>query len=148
MGLGASGIHDGGPNVSEGIATGGGIINDYAGGVIYRDGRAIQVDDSSNGDAYSATDGDETFTFSKIKDFAVGEEQMLLDSKVFKALAAGALAEDAFAIGKTANSAHVRILIKNGNICYDADGKGGEHAVLFAKVGKHVDLSADDFFVV
>jgi hypothetical protein len=39
-GLGASGYHDGVANVSEGIAMGGGTINNYAGAVIYGYGRA------------------------------------------------------------------------------------------------------------
>lgn len=54
-GIGANGYHDGEANVSEGIAAGGGIINNYAGGMIYGYGRAIQVDDSSNGPALGAT---------------------------------------------------------------------------------------------
>ena len=106
------------------------------------------VFDSKLGAGKAGADGNKTFSFSKIKDFAVGEDQILLDSKVFKALDAGALSESAFAIGKTAKDADVHILFKNGNIRYDADGKGGDDAVLFAKVGKDIDLGADDFFVV
>jgi autotransporter-associated beta strand protein len=106
------------------------------------------VFDSKLGAGKADADGNKTFSFSKIKDFAVGEDQILLDSKVFKALDAGALSESAFAIGKTAKDADVHILFKNGNIRYDADGKGGDDAVRFAKVGKDIDLGADDFFVV
>lgn len=54
-GEGANGTHDGGANVSEGIAAGGGVINNFAGGTIYGYGRAIQVDDSANGAALAAT---------------------------------------------------------------------------------------------
>lgn len=54
-GLGANGTHKGGANVSEGIAAGGGTINNYAGATIYGYGRAIQVDDSANGAALAAT---------------------------------------------------------------------------------------------
>jgi autotransporter passenger strand-loop-strand repeat protein len=54
-GIGANGYHNGEVNVSEGIAAGGGVINNYAGGMIYGYGRAIQVDDSSNGAALGAT---------------------------------------------------------------------------------------------
>jgi hypothetical protein len=54
-GIGANGYHNGEVNVSEGIAAGGGVINNYAGGMIYGYGRAIQVDDSSNGPALGAT---------------------------------------------------------------------------------------------
>lgn len=58
-GLGANGYHDGtsavDANVSEGIAMGGGTINNYADGTIYGYGRAIQVDNSENGGAWGAT---------------------------------------------------------------------------------------------
>lgn len=55
QGLGAYGYHDGGVNVSEGIAAGGGYIENDANGVIYGYGRAIQIDDSANGAAQAAT---------------------------------------------------------------------------------------------
>ncbi|TCR63686.1 hypothetical protein [Bosea sp. BK604] len=54
-GLGHNGYHDGEPNVSEGIAIGGGIIRNYAGGEIYGHGRAIQIDNSSNANALGAS---------------------------------------------------------------------------------------------
>ncbi len=54
-GEGHNGYHDGEANVSEGIAIGGGVINNYAGATIYGYGRAIQVDNSSNGAALGAT---------------------------------------------------------------------------------------------
>jgi Ca2+-binding RTX toxin-like protein len=54
-GEGANGTHDGGANVSEGVAIGGGVVNNYAGATIYGYGRAIQVDDSANGAALGAT---------------------------------------------------------------------------------------------
>ncbi|MGE0725569.1 MAG: beta strand repeat-containing protein, partial [Alphaproteobacteria bacterium] len=54
-GMGHEGYHDGEPNVSEGIAVGGGTINNYAGGEIYGYGRGIQVDNSSNSNALGAT---------------------------------------------------------------------------------------------
>lgn len=53
-GMGAAGEHDGGTNHSEAIAAGGGIINNHAGGVIFSVQRAIQIDDSSEGDAPGA----------------------------------------------------------------------------------------------
>jgi autotransporter passenger strand-loop-strand repeat protein len=55
MGMGHNGYHKGEPNISEGLAIGGGVINNYLGGMIYGYGRAIQVDDSSNGPALAAT---------------------------------------------------------------------------------------------
>jgi hypothetical protein len=53
-GAGHSGLKDGEPNVSEGIAVGGGIIRNHEGGVISGFGRAIQFDDSSNSGALGA----------------------------------------------------------------------------------------------
>ena len=53
-GLGASGSHDAQLNTSEGIAAGGGVINNYAGALIYGVGRAIQIDDSNLGPAFGA----------------------------------------------------------------------------------------------
>lgn len=54
-GLGAEGYHDGEPNVSEGIAIGGGTIVNNAGAEIYGYGRGIQVDNSSNANALGKT---------------------------------------------------------------------------------------------
>lgn len=53
-GMGANGEHDGGTNHSEAIAAGGGTINNYKGGMIFSVGRAIQIDDSAEGDAPGA----------------------------------------------------------------------------------------------
>ena len=88
------------------------------------------------------------FSFSKIKDFATGEDQILLDSLIFKALEPGPLSPDAFAIGKKAKSDDVHILYKNGEIRYDKDGEGGKAAVLFAKVDPSLAIDADDFLVI
>ena len=88
------------------------------------------------------------FSFAKIKDFAIGEDQILLDSLIFKALDPGALSSDAFAIGKKAKSDEVHILYKNGEVRYDKDGEGGKAAVLFAKVNPGLAIDADDFLVI
>ncbi|CAN7198172.1 hypothetical protein [Rhizobium sp. LjRoot254] len=53
-GMGAAGEHDGGTNHAEGIAAGGGTINNHLGGVIFSVQRAIQIDDSSEGAAPGA----------------------------------------------------------------------------------------------
>ena len=55
-GLGAEGYHNGEPNVSEGIAIGGGTILNYgATAEIHGYGRGIQVDNSSNSNALGTT---------------------------------------------------------------------------------------------
>lgn len=53
-GMGAAGEHEGGTNHSEAIAAGGGTINNFAGGVIFSVQRAIQIDDSLEGNAPGA----------------------------------------------------------------------------------------------
>lgn len=53
-GMGAAGEHEGGANHSEAIAAGGGIINNYAGGMIFSVQRAIQIDNSAEGGAPGA----------------------------------------------------------------------------------------------
>ncbi len=106
------------------------------------------VFDTKLGDGKAGKGSGETFSFSKIKDFTIGKDQILLDSKIFKALDPGALSADAFAFGKKAKSDDVHILYQNGNVRYDADGKGGEDAVLFAKVGSGLAIGAGDFLVI
>jgi outer membrane autotransporter protein len=49
------GIASGG-SLSEGLAIGGGTVNNYAGGLIYSDQRAITVDDSNLGNAFATVD--------------------------------------------------------------------------------------------
>ena len=78
----------------------------------------------------------------------IGEDQILLDSLIFKALEQGALSPDAFAIGKKAKSADIHILFKNGEIRYDKDGEGGKAAILFAKVDPSLAIDADDFLMI
>lgn len=53
-GMGAAGFKDGAENHAEGIAAGGGIINNYKGGTIFSVERAIQIDDSEENGAYAS----------------------------------------------------------------------------------------------
>jgi autotransporter-associated beta strand protein len=97
--------------------------------------------------ADTGTKGGDAFSFARISDFKTGQDRILLDNKIFKALDSGALSPDAFAIGKTAKGEDVHILYRNGNIRYDKDGEGGAEAVLFAKVDSRLSITADDFLV-
>ena len=48
-----------------------------------------------------------------------------------------------------AHDANDRIILTDkGTLLFDVDGKGGDKAVLFAKVGKDVDPSHHDFIVI
>jgi hypothetical protein len=108
----------------------------------------LDLTGTSGGDGKAGKGTGEKFSFAKIKDFTIGEDQVLLDSKVFKELDAGPLSADAFANGKKAKSDDVHILYQNGDIRYDKDGKGGAEAVLFAKVDSGLAITADDFLVI
>jgi Ca2+-binding RTX toxin-like protein len=86
-----------------------------------------------------------------ILDFAPGEDKILLDDAIFRALPAGALADDALAIGSAATSAVHRIVYNpsTGALLYDADGDGGAAAVQFAMLANNASsLAASDFLVI
>ena len=103
--------------------------------------------------------GKDTFVFDtalgagnvdKIKDFKPKDDTIKLSLSVFTELSAGKLDGSAFTKGSAASDANDRIIYdkKTGALSYDADGSGSEAAaVQFAKVGKKVDLGADDFLV-
>ncbi|MBI2314419.1 MAG: M10 family metallopeptidase C-terminal domain-containing protein [Betaproteobacteria bacterium] len=83
-------------------------------------------------------------------DFEVGIDKFLLDSAVFTALSAGALAAGSFHAGTTAADANDFILYDagTGSVFYDADGSGtGAAPVLFAQVTSGLGLTAGDFLV-
>ena len=85
-----------------------------------------------------------------LTDFSASVDTIRLDHNIFDAFAPGALADNAFVIGNKAHDANDRIIYndKNGKLFFDADGKGGEHQVLFARLDHHLDLSHSDFLIV
>ena len=85
----------------------------------------------------------------RISDFEVGIDTIVLDRSRFSSLEkTGVLNKKNFSDGKPKDK-NDYIIQKGKKLFYDADGsKKGSDAVLFAKVQKGVDLSADDFFVV
>jgi hypothetical protein len=100
---------------------------------------------------------DRQVNLDTIKDFNVADDTIWLDNKIFKKLGAAgseaapaALNKDFFQIGNKAKDKNDYILYDNkkGILYYDADGKGKKEAVEFAKIGKKLILTADDFFVV
>ena len=59
------------------------------------------------------------------------------------------LKKNAYFEGAKAHDANDRVILTDkGKLLFDADGKGGDKAVLFAKVGKDADLSHHDFIVI
>ncbi|WP_421723422.1 hypothetical protein [Bauldia sp.] len=126
--------------------------------------KGLEGDDLLDGgkgkDKLIGGDDVDTFRFSAgvkkkhadtIKDFEVGVDTIALDSAVFTKLGGpGGLKSKFFDLGKKADSGKDRILYQEdkGWLRYDFDGKGGADAVKFAKIGKNLGLSADDFMVV
>jgi hypothetical protein len=94
------------------------------------------VFDTKLGAGQAGKGSGDAFSFAKIKDFAIGEDQIAPRHEGVQGARQGRPFPDAFAIGKKAKADGVHILYKNGAIRYDADGKGGKDAVLFAKVDK------------
>jgi Ca2+-binding RTX toxin-like protein len=86
----------------------------------------------------------------RVADFAPGKDKIMLDDAVFGGLALGKLAAKAFAAGGVAADANDRIVHDSGTgrLFFDIDGKGGEKAVLFARVEAGLVLAHEDFLVV
>jgi Ca2+-binding RTX toxin-like protein len=86
-----------------------------------------------------------------ITDFSVVDDTIRLDDAVFTGLGApGTLASSAFALGAAATTGAHRILYDaaTGDLRYDADGAGGGQAVLFARMGAGLSVTAQDFVIV
>ncbi len=84
----------------------------------------------------------------KIAGFRAKADTILLDDAIFGGLGLGELKKSAYFEGAKAHDGNDRIILTDkGKLLFDADGKGGDKAVLFPKVGKDVDLSHHDFIV-
>ena len=86
----------------------------------------------------------------RIQDFSVPGDTIRLEDAVFRGLARGALAADAFCVGAGARDGEDRIIYNKatGALSYDADGSGAAAAVKFAQLAAGLALSHADFFVV
>jgi Ca2+-binding RTX toxin-like protein len=114
---------------------------------------------ASGNDTLKGGKGKDTFVFDtalgpnnvdKIKDFDPKDDTIHLSASIFAGLATGKLDADAFTIGSGASDANDRIIYdkKSGVLSFDADGTGGIAPVEFARLGKNLDLHADDFLVI
>ncbi|MFC3693039.1 hypothetical protein [Chenggangzhangella methanolivorans] len=100
-------------------------------------------------------DGDDTFRFRDgeggdiviIEDFTAGQDKIALGSKF--GLEQGDLSESAFTIGTEAKDSSDRLIYdaKTGKLFFDADGAGGEDAVLIAKLKPGLDFDYDDVVI-
>ena len=85
-----------------------------------------------------------------ILDYSVPDDRIWLDDAVFTTLTAGQGLGSAFANGSAATTAAHRIIYNsvNGDLYYDADGAGGADAILFARIGAGLTMTAAEFLVV
>ena len=88
-------------------------------------------------------------SYARIKDFTVGEDRIELDHGIFKGLATGPLDDAAFNRGPAAEDQSDRIVYnsRTGALSYDHDGKGGDDAIHFATLAKHLSLDGGSFLV-
>ncbi len=82
----------------------------------------------------------------KVKDFKHKRDKLGLDQDIFAAVGAK-VGKKEFVEGKKAQDGNDHIIRKGKKLFYDEDGKGGAKQVLFAKIGKKVDLDHKDFMV-
>jgi VCBS repeat-containing protein len=86
-----------------------------------------------------------------ITDFVVVDDTVRLDDAAFAGVGpVGVLASAAFAVGTAAATSAHRVLYDaaTGDLRYDADGAGGAQAVLFARMGAGLGVTAQDFVIV
>ncbi|MEM1277916.1 MAG: calcium-binding protein, partial [Pseudomonadota bacterium] len=101
--------------------------------------------------------GSDTFRFAefgennsdRIRDFETGIDKVELDLTAFTGITGDALG-DQFVIGTEAQSAEDRVIYdaRSGYILYDADGTGAGDAEEIARIGRNLELTADDFTLV
>ena len=86
----------------------------------------------------------------RIEDFRPGKDKILLDSSMLGGIVEGKLGKKAFVEGNAAKDGKDRVIYNEakGKLSFDADGKGGAKAVLFARVDKGLELSHSDFLIV
>ncbi|MDQ4087273.1 MAG: calcium-binding protein, partial [Pseudomonadota bacterium] len=98
---------------------------------------------------YFDTPLDPSANVDKILAYSPYYDTIFLSRSIFSVLPTGTLAEAAFQVGSSAQDATDRIIYQKstGSIFYDADGKGGAAAVLFAQVTPETELTHADFNV-
>ncbi len=156
------GLDVSGTNTGETL-TGGGEADTIAGrggkDILQGLGGGDLLDGGKKRDTLFGGDGEDQFSFStrlknkwadRIEDFEVGDDTIVLDSAIFDGIGDGALKGKFFNTGKKASDGNDHVLWQKnkGWLRYDADGKGGDDAVKFARLDKQLDISADDFLIV
>ncbi|MEO8241169.1 MAG: hypothetical protein ABI832_02595 [bacterium] len=128
-----------------------------------RGGDGRDVPDGATGhDVLTGGNGVDFFVFDTgslvrsrdiIVDFSAAEDVIVLENSVaglFTTLTEGWLAPDYFKLKGTPLDANDRILYDKvtGALSYDADGSGAGHAVVFAVLANHANLSAANILVL
>ncbi|MFC1455751.1 polysaccharide lyase family 7 protein [Microvirga arabica] len=113
----------------------------------------------SGNDILVGSSGKDSFTFDTklgannvdvILKFSVRDDTIRLNDTVFTKLKSGSLSPESFIIGSKALDAQNRIIYNNktGGLFYDPDGSGPAGSIQFAKVDKHLKMTAADFLVI
>jgi hypothetical protein len=114
------------------------------------DGRDTLVG-GAGGDTFVFDTAITTRSRDTMRDFSVSADRIELHLDVMEALgAAGGLAAKALATGPSAESLDDRIVYdpKSGKLSYDENGVAAGGGVTFAVLGKHLELTPDNFLVV
>lgn len=85
-----------------------------------------------------------------ILDYNVADDQIALEDSIFTELTAGQALGLAFVVGSAATTAAHRIIYNaaSGGVFYDADGVGGDAAILFARFGAGLAMTEAEFQVL
>ena len=135
--------------------TGNGLANE-----LYGNAGANVLNGGLGADYLMGNGGADTFAFTtalgsgnvdQIADFLSGTDRIALDDAIFSGIGTpGSFSANAFVVGTAAADADDRIIYDSatGQLYYDADGAGGNAAVLFATLNGHPALAASDFMVI
>ncbi len=143
--------------------TGGGVGNDTISNFENVDG--TNFDDrfigDENANIFIGRGGADTFVFNgalgngnvdRIVDFASGTDLIELDSAVFDGLNLGTLDPSALTINATGDAegagAQITYEADTGYLRYDADGEGGDDAIIFGRLRANLTIDENDFLIV
>lgn len=135
------------------------VIGDFGNDKLYGNAGNDTISGSDGKDRLIGGPGADTFVFDvalrsgnadKVLDFNPADDIFHLESKYFRGLAEGVIAENIFTTGAAATETTHRIVYDDttGRIYFDRDGTGPLGLKLFATVTPGTDLQFTDFFVI
>ncbi len=146
--------------ISGGATTAINLTGNELANELYGNAGANVLNGGVGGDYLMGFGGADSFAFSTalgsgnvdtIADFVSGTDKVALDDAIFTGIGTpGAFNAAAFVTGTAAADADDRIIYDaaTGQLLYDADGVGGNAAVLFATLSGNPALTASDFQVI